>query len=323
MKFPKNATTIPEQLALLKKRGLKIINDNSAAKTLNNISYYRLSAYFLSFQKFGSPSHDFMPWADFKKVEKLYIFDRELRSILLDAIERIEVALRCRIVYEYCHRHGNNWYEDPSLFIREHTKFLKKVHTELGNSKEVFISHYYSKYTVPQHPPAWMSMEILSFGQISIMYKNLHNNDAKKAVARHFGVSPSVLESWLEHLVYIRNICAHHSRLWNRIMTVKATIPTKASELWISYPPSKPDKIYTTICIAAYLLERVNSSSIFAGKIRSLIKRFNNIDLNAAGFNKNWQSDPFWKSISSPFTHKIRIVIFSCINAIKIEKRLA
>ena len=91
MKFTKTAKTIAEQIALLKSRGLKAEDEERANHTLSNISYYRLSAYFLSFQKYKDPLHTFMPWASFNKVLDVYIFDRELRGILLDAIERIEV----------------------------------------------------------------------------------------------------------------------------------------------------------------------------------------------------------------------------------------
>jgi abortive infection bacteriophage resistance protein len=225
MYFTKTAKSFSDQIALLESRDLKIKDKNRALHHLSNISYYRLSAYFLSFQKFGDPSHTYMPWATFDRVMDLYIYDRELRGILLDAIERVEVALRCRIVYEYCRSYGNNWYENPALFLRQHGRFMLLINKELASTKEVFIQHYFTKYTHPANPPGWMAMEVLSFGQLSIMYKNLKSDPAKKAVASHFGISPSLLESWMEHLVYIRNLCAHHNRVWNRTMTVTATVP--------------------------------------------------------------------------------------------------
>jgi abortive infection bacteriophage resistance protein len=317
MQFKKSPKTIAEQILLLKARGLKIENEESAAHHLSNISYYRLSAYFLSFQKYNDPTHTYMPWATFNRVVRLYVFDRELRNILLDAIERIEVALRCRIVYEYCHKYGNNWYEDSSLFLGNHNRFMELLNNELKKSKEHFVQHYFKKYTTPPNPPAWMAMEVLSFGQLSTMFKNLKTDDPKKAIAGYFGISHSILESWMEHLVYIRNLCAHHCRLWNRIVTVKATVPHVTKNAWINIAPIKNDKIYTTICIISYLLKSVTKNPPFYGKIKTLLHRFNEVDINASGFPINWLEDIFWKGTHVPVTYKIRVIVFGTKNLLK------
>ncbi len=299
MKFSKKPKTIADQVALSISRGLIIEDEAKAIHILSNISYYRLSAYFHSFQKYGDPLHKYMPWATFKRVVDLYEFDRELRMITLDAIERIEIAIRCRLVFEYCIRYGNNWYEDTSFFTKGHAKLLARVYEELARSKELFIQHYYSKYSSPQHPPAWMAIEILSFGQLSILFKNLRSNDAKKAMAEYFGVGSPVLESWFEHLVYIRNICAHHSRLWNRSLTIKPTIPLKPKFQWISRQPSKPDKVYVSMCIIAYLHRIITPKSIFKEKLVTLCERFFEININSAGFPDKWLQDSFWQNITS------------------------
>jgi abortive infection bacteriophage resistance protein len=316
MNFTKTAKTFADQIVLLKSRGLRIEDELRANHILSNISYYRFSAYLRSYQKYNDPTHTYMPWATFEKVVGLYMFDRDLRRVILDSIERIEVALRCRIVYEFCHSYGNNWYENASLFLKEHDKFMKIVNKELNNSNESFIAHYRSKYTNPVNPPAWMAMEVLSLGQISTMFKNLKKSSAKKAVANYFGVSVAVFESWMEHLTYIRNLCAHHCRLWNRTMTITGVIPQLPSYKWINTLPSKKDKIYSTVCIVAYLLNRVTNRPTFAGEIKVLLKRYNNVDANAAGFDKNWECDNFWESTPVVFTHKLRIVFFTYRNRI-------
>lgn len=159
-------------------------------------------------------------------------------------------------------------------------------------------------------------MEVLSFGQLSTMFKNLKTNQAKKSVAKHFGVSHSVLESWMEHLVYIRNLCAHHSRVWNRTMTITAILPNNTAFRWISIAPAKSDKIYTSLCITAYLLDRVTQNAPFYGKLNTLIKRFAKINLVASGFPKNWQDDPFWKALYVPLTHKVRSLFFDAKNTV-------
>lgn len=114
-----------------------------------------------------------MPWANITDIVRLYVFDRELRLICTDAIERLEVAIRCRMIYEFSTRYGTNWYEDANLYHTGFQQTSTKVYQELARTGEVFIKHYKSKYTQPANPPAWMTIEILSFGQLSRMYKNL------------------------------------------------------------------------------------------------------------------------------------------------------
>lgn len=313
MNFTKTALSIPDQIALLKGRGLVINDEPRATAYLSNISYYRLSAYLLSFQRYGDATHTYMPWATFERVVRAYVFDRELRLICLDAIERIEVSVRCRISQEYTMRHGNNWFEDAALYTNHYnyTQTLSKINSEIGYSKEVFVQHYKNKYTNPVNPPSWMTMEILSFGTLSKMYKELKSNDAKKAVADYFGVSPKILANWLENLSYIRNICAHHGRLWNRTMTKKVTIPNNTSFQWVTIASPKPEKLYLSLCVMAYLQERVNRQSPFKGKLCSLACKFHDLNLSAAGFPDNWKKDIFWSTLFIPITHKIRIVYFT------------
>lgn len=187
---------------------------------------------------------------------------------------------------------------------------MSKVDEELNRSRENFIVHYRKKYTSPQNPPAWMALEVLSFGQLSIMYKSLKANEAKKAVAEYFGVSYTILISWMEHLGYVRNLCAHHSRLWNRTMTIKPTLPKKTKYPWIDTSCIRHDKAYVSFSIMAFLLERIIPHSYFTGKLRALLHKFKGIDVRTAGFYKEWEFDPFWSKMKIPFTYQIRLLCF-------------
>jgi len=322
MNFTKPALSIPDQITLLKSRGLTIKNEELAKYNLANISYYRLSAYLLSFQKFGDQNHNYMPWASFERVVRLYVFDREFRLICLDAIERIEVAIRCRISQEYSMRYGNNWYEDSSLYTSQtnfrNTKRL--IDQEISKSKEIFLLHYKGKYSSPVNPPSWMTLEVLPFGILSRMYKELKSNDAKKAVADYFGISPTILANWLENLSYVRNLCAHHSRLWNRTMTKRITVPTNPAYPWVNIASPKPEKLYNSICVMQFLQERVNVVSPFKGKLQTLFSRFHEINLTAAGFPSDWKTDLFWKPKYIPYTHVMRAVYFRCRKAVMFGK---
>ncbi|HET7819757.1 MAG TPA: Abi family protein, partial [Bacteroidia bacterium] len=216
MIFDKKPLTVEEQITRLKERGMLISNEANAKMYLSNISYYRLSAYWYTFLEDPKTDHLFIAGTTFEVVLNTYIFDRKLRLMIFDEIERIEIALRTTIIYNFCLQYGNNWYENKSLYRGQDSYFYKFntiLQEEMNKTREVFINHYRHKYTEPANPPAWMALELASFGQLSMLYKNLKNCDARKKVAQHFGLDEHVLESWLEALAYLRNACAHHMRV--------------------------------------------------------------------------------------------------------------
>lgn len=155
MQFSKPPLSIPDQIALLKKRGLQIKDEQRAEKYLSNISYYRLSAYTLPFQMQGDQNHNFIAGTSFEQVLNLYLFDRTLRLLIFDAIERTEIAIRTQLINQYCGAHGTHWFEDPAHFHSnyKYSKSLQKLDDETDRSNEVFISHHKSKYTAPTPPP--------------------------------------------------------------------------------------------------------------------------------------------------------------------------
>jgi abortive infection bacteriophage resistance protein len=297
MQFNKNATTIDEQIAILKARGLLISDENKAKSYLSNISYYRLSAYMLPFQRYNDPNHSFMPNVTFENILNLYVFDRQLRLLIFDEIERIEIAFRCQVIYQYSLLNGSNWYEEQKHFYNsvQFKYFLEHFNIELKQSKEVFIQHYKAKYSNPVNPPAWMSLEILSFGQLSKMFKNLRTSTQKKEVGNHFYIHHQVLDSWMESLTYIRNLCAHHSRIWNRTITVKPTIPNYTKQIWLDKNLTySPDKISAVLATLNYLIKTINPKSSFSSKLKKLISEFNEVNYRSMGLPEGWESDKFW-----------------------------
>lgn len=167
---------------------------------------------------------------------------------------------------------------------------------EMKKTSEVFIRHYRKKYTVPENPPAWMTLELASFGQLSILFKNLRNNDARKAVAAHFGLHPNVLVSWLETLSYVRNSCAHHSRLWNRKLPKPTLWPELTAGMWLKIKPrqSRLNRLYPALATTAYLLQRLATHDAFPSKLKSLLKDFPTIPLDYMGFPEKWDQEELW-----------------------------
>ncbi|MBK7143671.1 MAG: Abi family protein [Xanthomonadales bacterium] len=250
MRYDKPALTFDEQLALLQQRGLHVPDTARARHWLQRVSYYRLSAYFLPF-KHGEL---FRAGTDFDDVAGLYVFDRKLRLLVLDAIERIEVAMRTAVTYEVGHRFGAFGHTDPANFSPhfEHTKFMIELDTEERRARETFAAHFRSKYRSETHLPVWMATELLSFGTISQLYASL-SPDIKRAIAGEYGVPDLHFASWLHTLSYTRNLCAHHKRLWSRQFAIRPKLPSR-SRLW---PHEIPDsgKVYAVLLIVRHMLQ--------------------------------------------------------------------
>jgi abortive infection bacteriophage resistance protein len=216
----KPARNIAEQLSLLKDRKMLFRDEEQASHFLRNISYYRLKGYWWDMQQDRS-SHVFKPNVYFEDVIERYNFDRHLRLILFDAIERIEIALRTKMIYCLSISYGATWYLNSDLFNdqNKHSENVSHLQREFDYSQEVFIRDHKIK-----HPntdaESWKIMEVASMGTLSKFYKNLnHQLPEKSLIAKGMGLNlHNELSSWLEAIVYVRNIIAHHSRLWSRNM---------------------------------------------------------------------------------------------------------
>lgn len=218
--YTKQALTFEQQINFLTEQGL-IIDDVELAKyVLSIIGYYRLSGYLLHFKL---PHNDHKPrkfnlGITFHHVWHLYQFDRELKLLVTDAIEKIEVAFRASIINEMGLSYGPFWYTEQQYFrhIKPYENQMRNIQKIIKDKHEVFLEHYYNTYDAPEHPHIWMIMETLSFGGCSKLFSNLKHVGDKKKIAKIFNQAPTIIDSWLETLVYTRNLCAHHSRLWNR-----------------------------------------------------------------------------------------------------------
>lgn len=297
MQYSKPALPISDQIRLLQNRGLNITDPAKAESYLSHISYYRLRAYTYPFQDNSDPNHPFHPGVTFDDVLDVYRFDRKLRILVFDAIERIEIALRTQIIYQCSLAHGSHFFQRQSLY---HNRFnfkkdLETVDKEIQRSSEVFIKHYKSKYTAPERPPAWMSLEILSLGTLSKLFENLRISPEKKAVAAHFGLNAFVLESWMHTLSHVRNICAHHGRLWNRTLTQVPKLLKNPSFKWIGNTTIPSDRLYATLCCIQYLLNTVAPGHTFHTRLKNLLHEYPKTDLANMGFPSDWETDAFWK----------------------------
>jgi len=302
MKYNKIPISIENQIQKLKDRGLKFDNEKKSAHYLSNISYYRLRAYTFPFQD-NENITDNQPFIvkdiSFEKIIDLYVFDRKLRFLIFDAIEKIEISFRAQIINTFSITHGSHWQLDKSLFNNEDIfyKNIESLNTEIERSNETFINHYKTKYTNPLEPPCWMSLEVSSIGLISKMFRNIKKCKEKNAVTMYFGLTDfSILENWMQSFSILRNTCAHHGRIWNRRL-LKIKIPNFHKYPFISKQTKAdiyPNKLYATICCIEYFLKIISPQNTLKDKLKSLLNSCPMKQEKEMGFPDGWDKDPFW-----------------------------
>lgn len=276
--------TVIEQIKNLKEIGLIINDDTYAEKILNDISYFRLiKAYSLKLKIKNGNYHQNVT---FEHIVELYLFDANFRQLLFSQIEKVEVNTRCRIANYFSNKYGVLGYKDELNFtdVNYHREFLEDIQTELKrNSKSPFVTNFINNYSSGDLP-LYALVEILSFGNLSKFYKNMKNPD-KKAIAKLFNVGYTYLESWLENLAYVRNICAHYGRLYNAKLSKKPMLYSEYNLLGI-----RNDRIFSSLICLKHLLSPDNIHwKNFVTNLSALIEKYENIDIYSMGFPSNWE----------------------------------
>lgn len=300
MKFEKPSLSISDQISLLERRGMIVLDRGSAEHYLRHLSYYRLRAYWLPFEQPAPAAGDhlFKPNTSLEEVVRLYMFDRELRLLIMDAIERIEVSLRGGWAHHLAMKYGSHGYLDPALYDRadRYAKAYSGLLEEIERSKDTFVVHYRNKYEDPEQPPIWMTAEVMSLGQLSKWISNLKYREDRNGISKSYGVDEKILVSIAHHLSYVRNICAHHGRLWNKQFTVTMTIPNAPTSLKLAMNPEAGRKIYNTLVAIGYLTEVVAPGSHWRQRVIQLLQSCDLAKPADMGFPDSWQDRPFWKA---------------------------
>ncbi|MFY0544991.1 Abi family protein [Brevibacillus sp. H7] len=230
----KPALTFDKQLALLKERKLIVEDESHAMEKLKSHNYYRLSAYMKPFMNGNS----FRAGTNFDQIIQLYDFDKNLRHLILTQLEPVEIAMKTQVAYLLAIKYDDSLsYKNKEYFANEvkHEEFIKKFEKELEQASKVqttFILHHMAQYG--GQVPVWAAVEMMSFGTISQLFKNMLEED-KQAIAKgYFGHRHNYLSSWLYTLSYVRNIIAHHARLFNKTLTFPVKLSDKDKRL--GYP---------------------------------------------------------------------------------------
>jgi abortive infection bacteriophage resistance protein len=297
--MPKSPKTIKEQITLLESRAMLFKDIKTAPHFLNNISYYRLKGYWWEMQD-DLINHHFAPNTYFEDVIDIYNFDRHFRLIVFNAIERIEIALRTKLIYHLALGYGATWYLNPSVFKdpKRFTSFLGKINLDMSNSSEEFIVKHFENHP-DEMPESWKALEVLTLGTLSKLYSNLkHQLPEKNKISSEFGLNnQKYLESWLLTITVLRNIIAHHSRLWNRVIINKYDWPPTTPKPILTYIPDNHQrrKIFPILSAIIYMNNEISPGNHIKQELFNIFAQFPNIRLSKMGFPSNWQNEPIWK----------------------------
>lgn len=309
--YAKPALTHADQMERLASRGMVFSDEERGRRYLRRIGYYRLSPYALPFRLMDGTER-FRTGTQFDEVLALYIFDRKLRLIFWDALERFEVAVRAALTDHMATAYGDpHWYTRAEHFRHStaHHRLLHECHGVVSKQREgdpeddadfleprSALEHYVRTYDDPPLPPSWLMFEELSFGAIESMYRNLARASDQQAIAASLNLKRPVLESWLKSFRRVRNICAHHGRLWNRGLGVKPMIPKSSSTPWLSTPITRHGslRLYAVACCLQSALHTLSPNSEWAARLRALLEEYPDVPLGPMGFPENWFEDRFW-----------------------------
>ncbi len=328
MSYPKPWKSYAEQLDQLMARGMFVADRELVLDYLERIGYYRLSGYWFAFRERSEPAcmldtegkkpekvrvermalDAFRRGTTFQNAVDLYVFDKKLRLLAMDALERIEVALRVDV----SHTLGKLdpfAYLTPELFDEKfsrrldkgsglggHHEWLTKHAQLIGRSKEEFVRHNRTRYGLPL--AIWVACEVWDFGTLSTLFSGMRVEE-QDAIAGQYGVSNGrIFAGWLRSLNYLRNVCAHHSRLWNRNIIDQPKLPPVSEVPWVA--PFEADaharaRCFLLLKITRHLLAVVNPRSTWPERMKAHLLTFPDLahlELNLAGMG----APPGWEA---------------------------
>lgn len=286
-----------DQVQLLQQRGLVVSEVPKAEQFLAHLNYYRFSGYCLAFE---SQRHTFERGTTFEQVVEAYQFDLTLRDLLTEALEVVEVDLRAAIAFHFGDQYGAFGHTDAANFFArlDHQDWLNRLRDEARRSSELFVKHFKQKYTEFPDLPVWIVTEIMSFGGLSIMVKGMVRRD-QRAIAGQYGLQGRILQSWMHHLVFVRNLCAHHSRLWDRVWAIKPTLPHGND--W--QPPALRSNrhLFATLLLLRHCLKRIPAVGTFAQDWKNRVETHLAAPPRASnpqgrmGLMNSWNTNPVWR----------------------------
>lgn len=319
-RYTKPALTEEQLLARLTDRGLVVPERAEALRSLRHVGYYRLSPYLIPFRE--TPSSDrLLQGTTIGQVLDLYGFDRELRLLVMDAIERVEVAVRAALTDHMATAYDDPfWYVDPTHFHdgAAHQRFTTTIRRSVADRLEraaeeadgdlvhrSALEHFLLTYGEPELPPSWVVVETLTIGQVERVIGNLGRTRDVRQIGDRLGLPAPLLRSWLRSYVRVRNVCAHHGRLWNVGLGVYPALPRGGRVPWVrpevfTSVPDRARRLYPVLVSLQALLCTIAPTSRWADRFAALLRAHPCVPLRGAGVPADWREDPFWDRLLDP-----------------------
>ena len=308
--FSKQWIDLPAQIKLLQSRGLIVSDTRAATAFLQHVQFFALNGYCGAFEV---RKHVFAHGTTLEHVQAAYNFDRELRDLFTEALEWIEIDIRSSIGGHVAATHGPFGHLSPENFFRpnkpffldtrqdfHHARWRSQLQKDALKSLEPYVLHFREKYEQFPDLPIWIATEVMPFGSLSKMYAGMLRQD-QRAIAGRYGIQNAFLESWLHHLVHVRNLCAHHARLWDRVFVVRPNLPPIPR--WQSPLLPGNDRLFCSLLIIAHMLRRCLAiESTFAQWRERVESHFKNPPLPAMhrarmGLTQDWLRHPVWTGL--------------------------
>ncbi|OHB43984.1 MAG: hypothetical protein A2Y13_09390 [Planctomycetes bacterium GWC2_45_44] len=296
MIYNKPPLSFEQQAELLISRGLEA-NKGELVSKLRVVNYYRLSGYWYPFRY---PQTDtFKAHTTLDKIWRRYTFDRQLRLLTMDAIERVEIAIKTSIIYHHSQAYGAFGYTAPiylpNLDNKNYYSFMDKIREATLRSKEAFVEHFKKNYgDTHLLLPLWMAAEIMTFGMMLTMFRGIEMK-LQQTIAREYNVPDKVLLSWLVAINTIRNVCAHHGRLRDRVLDYTPMIPrVNKYPQWHDPVAIPQDRIFGILTILKYMMNIVAPQSGWSERFKSLLDKYHEIPIASMGMPDNWRQCPIW-----------------------------
>ena len=292
--FTKQASNSRDLLAKLQRQGLAVADQPKALQYLQYVGGYRLKGYW--HHVVDPLTNQFPAGYAFERIADRCEFDRELRSATIEAIDRLEVAIRSTIANYLSLRHGPHWFLNSAIF-KPTVKWgmgqmLQKIENEVkrDQKQKKFIAHYFKNHDDPYLPPSWSVCECVSFGLWSRTYEILRDPNDKKAISMKFAIDqPDVFRSWIHALTVLRNVVAHHGQLLKNKLGVA---PCNYTKQRITFPHNQ--HFFAIATVIQYLLKETSLPNRWKTDLQEIFAKYPTVNTAEIGFQPNWETSPAW-----------------------------